>query len=283
MENKNKTTILFDERPIVIPPSLAWAFGHEKAAILQQIHYWTQRSSHWHHNRVWTYKTYKQMSEETAIPERSVRRHINALKGQEVLLIDRFNKTKMDKTNWYAIDYAKLQELVEKDQATRSDEKGQSMWPDWPDGCVQSGQLDVARLATPIPENTHRLHKNIKKDAYEEQVIDVVSHLNKTAKKSFSPDTPKTKELIVYWLKQGRTVSDLKAVIDWKCQQWLNNSEMERYLRPMTLFRKVNFENYLNEIPKPRMETSHSQAMSYEDQMAQIYGENWRAIEDEQG
>ena len=48
-------------------------------------------------------------------------------------------------------------------------------------------------------------------------------------------------------MKAGYTVEDCKLVIDEQARCWLANLEMEKYLRPMTLFRPSNFESYLNE------------------------------------
>lgn len=45
--------------------------------------------------------------------------------------------------------------------------------------------------------------------------------------------------------KEGRTLEDLQHVIDFKCHEWLNDEKMASYLRPSTLFRPTNFDNYL--------------------------------------
>lgn len=43
------------------------------------------------------------------------------------------------------------------------------------------------------------------------------------------------------------SIDDCKAVIDKKCDEWLN-TENAKYLRPETLFRVSKFEGYLNQI-----------------------------------
>lgn len=47
-------------------------------------------------------------------------------------------------------------------------------------------------------------------------------------------------------VKEGYSVEDCCLVIDEQVQCWLDDHEMEKYLRPMTLFRPSNFESYLN-------------------------------------
>ncbi len=42
-------------------------------------------------------------------------------------------------------------------------------------------------------------------------------------------------------------MDDCKRVIEHKRQQWADDSKMSAYLRPSTLFRLSNFENYLDD------------------------------------
>lgn len=79
-------------------------------------------------------------------------------------------------------------------------------------------------------------------------VNEIISCLNEKTKKHYKANTPKTVRLIRARLKEGFTVEDFKAVIEKKCDDWLGNEKMERYLRPETLF-GTKFEGYLNETP----------------------------------
>ena len=46
-------------------------------------------------------------------------------------------------------------------------------------------------------------------------------------------------------------MDDFKKVIDKKCAEW-KGGDMEKYLRPETLFKRSKFESYLNEpVSKP--------------------------------
>jgi uncharacterized phage protein (TIGR02220 family) len=54
---------------------------------------------------------------------------------------------------------------------------------------------------------------------------------------------------IMQRLKEGITLDQCKQVIIRKHKEWGNNKEMEKYLRPSTLFNKSNFyDKYLPEI-----------------------------------
>ena len=95
------------------------------------------------------------------------------------------------------------------------------------------------------------LHHNIDANNIGSNNIDniysqVIDYLNKKANKRYRSDTPKTKQLIKARIKEGFTLEEFKTVIDKKCAQWLNDSKMDRYLRPETLF-GTKFEGYLNE------------------------------------
>lgn len=48
--------------------------------------------------------------------------------------------------------------------------------------------------------------------------------------------------------KQGFTQEQIIEVILLKVAEWKNNPVMAPYLRPSTLFRDTNFENYVNQV-----------------------------------
>ena len=54
-----------------------------------------------------------------------------------------------------------------------------------------------------------------------------------------------TRKFIIARLKEGFTVQDCKDVIDKKCVEWMN-TDMEKFIRPSTLFNADKFQNYLN-------------------------------------
>jgi len=72
------------------------------------------------------------------------------------------------------------------------------------------------------------------------QFNDVLDHFNLVAGRQF-----KTGNEIKARLKDY-TVNCLKLVIDYKTKEW-KGTDMEKYLRPQTLFGKSKFEGYLND------------------------------------
>ena len=89
-------------------------------------------------------------------------------------------------------------------------------------------------------------------EKYDMKVItEIVDYLNEKAHKNYRSNNKTTIRHINARLKEGRTLSDFKQVIDNRCATWLG-TDMEQYLRPSTLFGS-KFEDYLNaRAPKRR-------------------------------
>lgn len=67
--------------------------------------------------------------------------------------------------------------------------------------------------------------------------------------------------LISALFKAGYTQEEIIEVIQLKTVQWKNSPVMAPYLRPSTLFKLSNFDNYINEVDlvkkKPKMYAQH--------------------------
>ena len=79
---------------------------------------------------------------------------------------------------------------------------------------------------------------------------EIVTFLNEKTGSRYKVSTPKTVRLIEARLKEGFTVADFHAVIEKKNREW-SGTEMEKYLRPETLF-GTKFEGYLNQPVTPK-------------------------------
>lgn len=83
---------------------------------------------------------------------------------------------------------------------------------------------------------------------------EIVDYLNKKAKTNYKHTSKKTQDLIKARWKEGFRLTHFQQVIDIKTSQWIDNTEMSGYLRPITLF-GIKFESYLNERPVQRKGT----------------------------
>jgi len=105
--------LIINDKPLLIPPTLATLIGLKESIILQQLHYWLQRSKNIRENRKWVYFTYDQLVEQFPFFSKStIRRAISYLENNGLLCSKQFNKMKIDRTKWYSINYDALEELI---------------------------------------------------------------------------------------------------------------------------------------------------------------------------
>ena len=103
---------------------------------------------------------------------------------------------------------------------------------------------------------------------YRQRIVDfsdknklIISHLNEMAGTNFK-ETSKSNQKLISALLKEYTVEEIITVIDKMCYLWnrepkKGEKDMRIYLRPSTLFRKSNFENYLGmNIPKKKITTA---------------------------
>lgn len=85
-----------------------------------------------------------------------------------------------------------------------------------------------------------------KKTTNEEKLFaeEVIHYLNDKSNSSFLKKGNNI-QLIVARKREGYKLEEFKHVIDSKCRDW-KGTDWQKYLRPLTLFSKTKFENYLN-------------------------------------
>ncbi|MBY7120632.1 DnaD domain protein [Bacillus sp. 16GRE42] len=104
--------LLLDDEPLVILPKLAAAIGLNEAIILQQLHYWLEKSKNVRDGFRWVYNTYEEWQKQFPFwSESTIKRTIKKLEGQHLIIVGKYNKLKIDNTKWYRIDYEVLQNI----------------------------------------------------------------------------------------------------------------------------------------------------------------------------
>ena len=88
---------------------------------------------------------------------------------------------------------------------------------------------------------------NVEQSPTSDVFLEVIDYLNQRTGKHFRPENKTTRRHINARIKDGYCLEDLKRVIDLKAGEWMG-TEMEKYLRPETLF-AGKFEGYLNSCP----------------------------------
>jgi uncharacterized phage protein (TIGR02220 family) len=77
------------------------------------------------------------------------------------------------------------------------------------------------------------------------QVREILQFLRNMTGRNYR-EVPPTVKIISTRLKDT-PVADIKRMLAYKGNQWLNDPKMEPYLRPATLFGATKFEQYLAE------------------------------------
>jgi hypothetical protein len=105
---------LIDEPPILVMPTLAVVLdGLNEAVVLQQLHYWIQRSNNERDGRRWVYNTIKEWEKQFPFwSNDTIRRTMNKLRDMGLIITANYNTMPMDRTLWYSIDYEKLDAIV---------------------------------------------------------------------------------------------------------------------------------------------------------------------------
>ena len=149
--------LLISEPPLQVLPSLAVEVGLNQAIILQQFHYWLQRSSNIHDGFRWIYNSYSEWNKQFPFwSNATIRRAIGSLEKQGYLISGNYNKAGFDNTKWYRIDYERLSKASAQNEQTTCSNRASAV--------AQNEQTNTNRLpeTTTINKKTPR-HKHKKR------------------------------------------------------------------------------------------------------------------------
>lgn len=273
--------LLISEPPLQVLPTLAVKIGLNGALFLQQLHYWLLRSNNIQEEKVWIYKSFDEWREQD-FPfwsESTIKRTVSDLKKLDLITIKVFNKMKIDKTNWYTINYQKLESMnrpsCQNDLSSVSNRHYASCQND----TTNNQRITREYIYSPDTSIDDSSEEKTNEVVMTDEHKIIVDYLNEKAGTRYEHNSSKTITLLNTLFRKGYSVDDIKKVIDTKCKEWLPQETMRKYLRPRTLFSN-KFEDYLNQEVKPQVNTT-KKTQSYEAFMLKTYGEKWRAIVDE--
>lgn len=111
--------LLINEPPLMVLPSLAVNIGLNEAIFVQQLHYLLQMSQNKRDGVMWVYNTFEDWGAIFpfwSIP--TIKRIASSLKAKKLIVSSgKYNRMKMDKTQWYSLNYNELNKLtLSKDQ-----------------------------------------------------------------------------------------------------------------------------------------------------------------------
>lgn len=215
---------------------IAKDYGLLEAILLNNLWFWIEKNrannANYYDGYYWTYNSTRAFNELFPyVSQRQIQCALKRLIDEEILQTGNYNKVAYDRTLWYAFT-----------------EKGKCI--------MQKCKMDCAKMLNgynenvkPIPDINSDINSNIKPDNKPDNNIpyqEITEYLNNRTGSSYKHTTKKTKDLIKARFNEGFTLEDFKIVIDKKCVEWINNKDMNKYLRPETLF-GTKFESYLNQ------------------------------------
>lgn len=263
--------LLLDERPLQVQASLAKALKSlDEAVIIQQLHYWLQRSNLVRENHRWVYNSMADWNKQFPwLTRKTLTNKFNDLEKRGLIITGNYNKAAFDKTKWYRIDYdafSHLEQRLGKNYPTNEQ--------DLPNGDGKNYSMEEEKSTQPIPlDYTETTQETTTRDKGQAQPAqspiaaqrrEVVEYLNQKTGKHFKPNADGNKRIIEPRLKEGYTVDEMKKVIDNMYSLWhgvtFRNGELgDNYLKPETLFRSSKIDGYLNATPS----TANNQRQRY--------------------
>jgi len=169
--NKKQSNLLIDEYPLMVLPRLATIIGLNEAIILQQLQYWIRTNPHERDGRKWAYNSYSSWQNQFPFWSiATIKRAIVKLEEKNLILTGNYNKVKIDRTKWYAINYDVLEKLKIDNCLENKN--------DTPNGadCTDQGGTLTKPIPETIAETTAKTTKDKDKD------------LSASPKKTDSPD-----------------------------------------------------------------------------------------------
>lgn len=111
--------ILEQDAVLLSQPMLIEKFGRAGAQFLSQLHYWLEKnnSALVHNGCKWIYNTEAQWSEQLKLSARQIRRYISGFLSQGIIRVEKLHQCKSNRTNYYSIDYKKLDCLLTQENS----------------------------------------------------------------------------------------------------------------------------------------------------------------------
>ena len=215
--------VLVNDKQLLVSHSLAVRIGVEEALFLQLLHYRLEKNGVEKEGHIWYRQTYEGWAKQCSYWNiTKVKRLITKLERYQLILSsNKLNSFVTDRSKWYRIDYEKIDKLLQKKVYTQEE-----LFPEEP-------SLREKKKTKPNNDPSN-------------DIATIIHYLNEKTNKQFNEHSKTSNRLIKAILKEGYTVEDCYLVIDEQVRNWMHDPQMQKYLRPMTLFRPGNFESYLN-------------------------------------
>ena len=115
--------IIEGDAVLLSQPLLIEQFGRAGAQFLSQLHYWLNHNQNLginHNGTKWIYNSAESWAQQLHLSVRQVRRIISKFINCEILKVEKLNPYKSVRTNYYSIDYKKLNAAVNSSKSSET-------------------------------------------------------------------------------------------------------------------------------------------------------------------
>ena len=190
----------------------------------------------------WFYVKVQTLGDNTGLGERAQRTAIDDLVRIGVLEVEYMG---LPKRRWFRIDFHRLMDVLAGVELTPQKESARpepEPEPEEPNTLFDTSEYFDPSAVQPKKQTKSDLEKEVR----EEQVTEVLMHLNDVTGSNYSTLRNDNRMNIRARLREGYTVEQCKTVIDKKSRKWLGTQFADN-LNPATLFDKNKFDIYLQQ------------------------------------
>ena len=231
---------------------IADKYGIEVAVVFDMFCFWINKNeaneNNYHDGKYWTFNSAKGFKK--IFPywsEKKIQRILQKMVDEDLIIKGNYNENPWNQTSWYAFGNMgeKLKNALSIDWSNLSNAFTESVQ------CTKDKSVQCKTVIYTVNNTVNK--RNIKESSDDTDLsasetipyVEIIDYLNSKCLKSYKHKNRIAREKIHARWNEGFRLEDFKRVIDIKAAEWLNDTEMNRYLRPDTLFGS-KFEIYLN-------------------------------------
>ena len=233
---------------------IADKYGIEVAVVFDMFCFWINKNeaneNNYHDGKYWTFNSAKGFKK--IFPywsEKKIQRILQKMVDEDLIIKGNYNENPWNQTSWYAFGNMgeKLKNALSIDWSNLSNAFTESVQ------CTKDKSVQCKTVNKTFNLTVNK--RNIKESSDDTDLsasetipyVEIIDYLNSKCSKRYKHTNRIAREKIRARWNDGFRLEDFKLVIDVKAYDWLNDTKMNKYLRPDTLFGS-KFEIYLNSV-----------------------------------
>ena len=249
--------------------AIADKYGIEVAVVFDMFCFWINKNeaneNNYYDGKFWTFNSAKGFKK--IFPywsEKKIQRILQKMVEEDLIIKGNYNENPWNQTSWYAFGNMgeKLKNTLSIDWSNLSNAFTESVQctKDKSVQCTKDKSVQCKTVNNTVSNTVNK--RNIKESSDDTDLsasetipyVEIIDYLNSKCSKRYKHTNRIAREKIHARWNEGFRLEDFKLVIDVKAYDWLNDTKMNKYLRPDTLFGS-KFEIYLNSVA-PKQKTN---------------------------